>query len=98
MLTNNKVSWTHSRVEGQGRILQADFTLNNKHLTITNIYAPAYDNERKSFFRNFPQLQAHEWHLLVGDLNMYPKEALDHSPPAAGNTTKTQSWDLFMDK
>ena len=65
----------------RGRILQTDITIDNTTVTITNIYSPSYTTEKRQFYRDFPDLQVQPFHIVVGDLNIYPDGSLDHTPP-----------------
>ena len=78
---------THIRIGGEGRILQTDLSFNDtKNITITNMYVPAQPGERAHFLENFTGLQAHPWHLLVGDLNLFPDAILDRCPEGRERT------------
>ena len=85
ILLTRSIRPTGSRCISQDRILQIDLLGNNKPITITNIYAPAYRPEQRTFYTNFPTLQAHPIHFIAGDLNIIPNPAIDRSPPGTGN-------------
>ena len=93
ILLTRAIKPSGSRSISQGRILQIDLLITNKPITITNIYAPAYQPEKRPFYTNFPTLQAHPIHIIAGDLNIIPNAAIDRSPPGIGNSPL---WQLLL--
>ena len=91
-LLSKNLSTYNVQTAARGQILQTDITIGNTQLTITNIYGPSYTTEKRLFYRDFPDLQAQPFHVVVGDLNIFPDGMLDHTPPSRSSP---QLWNML---
>ena len=72
-LLANNLSASNVQTAAEGRILQTDIKLGNTQVTITNIYGPSYATEKRLFYRDFPDLQAQPFYIVVEDLRRYSR-------------------------
>jgi exonuclease III len=73
----------HSTTSHQGRLLQAEVTVNGCRFSLLNIYAPADPPARRQFFDQLAQtpFDPVEISFIAGDWNTYPDSRRDRHPP-----------------